>query len=150
MLSFEKLDPYSRRFAERLFTTYPQWRTLAFVDPEGGPPPGSLELAVPSPVAGRELRIRTYANQITVDFGPHGWHDHFGEGSSVDERAIFESAVAFISDLLAERVVVATHFFFGRPWWSRPMRTDRLRKPLVGRIEAYSWSGGRDAILGWR
>ena len=150
MLSLDELNPYSRRFAERLFTAYPRWRERAIVDPNGGSPPGSLRVRVPSPVSTRELGVRTYGEQITVDFGPHGWHDHFGEWSGKDEGAIFAAALAFIADLLAERVVLATRCLFGRPVWSRPMRADRLRKPLFGRLEVYSWSGGRDDVLGAR
>ena len=53
-----------------------------------------------------------------------------------------------IEDLLGDRFVVVIRLFFGRPAWSRAVRVGRVRRPLVGRVEAYSWSGAQDATVG--
>jgi hypothetical protein len=148
MLSPVQLNRYSQRFVERLLAVHPEWRALAQQDPEGFPAPGSLLIELPSPVASRRLLIRTYGNQITIDFGPHGWHEHFGPWRGPSDEVVFAAALAFIEDLLADRLVVVTRVFFGRPVWSRAVEASRVRKPWVGRVEVYSWSGARDATLG--
>ena len=140
------LNEYSRRFADRLFAAHPEWRPLAQSDPEGFPPPGSLLVEVPSPVTGRGLWVRTYGDQITVDFGEHGWHEHFGADGKTEEVA-FTKALAFIEDLLSERVVVVTRIFFARPVWTRAIEATRVRPPLIGRVEVRSWTGAADAML---
>ena len=141
------LNEYSRRFAERLFVAHPEWRPLARSDPEGFPAPGSLLVEVPSPVTGRGLWVRTYGDQITVDFGEHGWHEHFGAESGKTEEAAFAKALAFIEDLLSERLVVVTRILFSRPAWTRAIEATRVRRPLIGRIEVRSWTGAADAML---
>jgi hypothetical protein len=147
MVSFAELDDFSRRFAERLFDRYPEWRQHAVLDPEGGVPPGSFHVTVPSPRTGNELWVRSYFKQITIDFGPHGWHEHFGEWSGSSESAIFDTALRFLDDLLNDRVVVITRRLFGRPMWTEAIRADRVRPPLFGRLEVYSWSGKLDTRL---
>jgi hypothetical protein len=144
------LNPYSQRFAERLFVAHPEWRTIAQRDPTGFPAPGSLLVTVQSPVAGRELWIRTYGDQVTVDFGQQGWHEHFGPGTATDEAGIFDAAIGFIDDLLNDRKVVATRYLFGRPLWSRAMDASRAHAPLFGRTAVISWSGRKDATLASR
>ena len=144
-----ELNPYSRRFAERLFSARPEWRELATRDPDGFPPPGSLLVSVASPVPGRRLLVRTYGDQVTVDFGPHGWHTHFLTAMSRDEAAAFDAALRLVDDLLAERVAVLSRELFGLRGWTRLIGPGVVpRRPLVGRVEVYSWRGGRDAVLG--
>ena len=133
MVALSELNAYSAMFAERLLATHPEWSALAERDPEGFPPPGSLLLEVQSPVSDRKLVIRTYGDQVTIDFGPHGWHDHFDVGASL----------AFIDDLMSDRVVIATRFLFGMRAWSRPVAAD-ARPPRFGQLEVYSWTGKHD------
>ena len=147
MASTADLNEFSQRFAERLFALRPDWAPLARVDPEGDSPPGSLLVEVPSPVPGRALSIRTYGNQVTVDFGPSGWHDHFISESGPQESVAFGRALGFIGDLIAERVVVTTRVLFGRPAWSRAVRVEHLRRPRFGQLDVYSWSGSRDGLV---
>jgi hypothetical protein len=144
-LALSDLNSFSRRFAEGLFAAHPEWRHLAEIDPEGFPEPGSLLVTVPSPVASRSLTIRTYGDQVTIDFGPTGWHDHFDAARSPRAAYEFRESLAFIADLLGERVVVTTRFLFGKRSWSRPQRTEHLRSPRFGRLEIYSWTGKHDA-----
>jgi hypothetical protein len=142
-----KLNAYSQGFTERLLAAHPEWESLARSDPEGFPEPGSLLVEVPSPVVGRALWVRTYGDQITVDFGEHGWHEHFGRESGKTDEAVFTKALAFIEDLLSDRLVLVTRIFFSRPVWTRAIEATRVRRPVVGRVEIRSWTGAADATL---
>lgn len=139
----DALDDYSRRFGERLFAAHPGWSGDARPDPDA---PGALLVEVPSPVAGRSLTIRTYGRQITVDFGPDGWHQHFGAERGSDE-ATYNAALSFIGDLLAERLVVLTRVLFGREMWMRAARVP-VRGPRFGALRVYSWTGRLDHVSG--
>ena len=86
--------------------------------------------------------IRTYGEQITVDFGPRGWHEHFPFNAG-SENEVFDRAIALIDDLIAERVVIITRVVFGWLKWSRAVRVSELRPPSLGTVEIYSWTGMR-------
>lgn len=144
------LNAFSQRFADRLLLAHPDWRPLLQHDPEGFPPPGSLHISVPSPVAGRTLLIRTYGDQVTIDFGPHGWHEHFLPAAHADEAAACTAALSFIEDLLTDRKVIATRCFFGRPVWGRALEAGRAHAPRFGQTRIVSWSGTQDATLSRR
>lgn len=141
------LNAFSQRFAGRLLLAHPDWRPLIQHDPEGFPPPGSLQISVPSPVAGRTLLIRTYGDQVTIDFGPHGWHEHFLPAAYADEPSACTAALHLIDDLLTDRKVIATRYFFGRPMWGRALEAGRAHPPLFGQTRIVSWSGTLDASL---
>lgn len=140
------LNQFSRRFADRLLAAHPDWQPLLQSDPHGFPPPGSLQVVVPSPVAGRQLLIRTYGDQVTVDFGPDGWHQHFLPEAHDNDASALSAALRFIDGLLADRVVVATRYVAGRRLWSRAIEASP-RGPRFGTVKIISWSGGRDEIL---
>jgi hypothetical protein len=144
------LNAFSQRFANRLLLAHPDWRPLIQHDPEGFPPPGSLHISVPSPVAGRALVIRTSGDQLTIDFGPHGWHEHFLPAAYADEASACTAALRFIEDLLTDRQVIATRYFFGRPAWGRALEAGHARTPLLGQTRIVSWSGTQDATLSRR
>jgi hypothetical protein len=141
------LNAFSKRFADRLLLVHPDWHPHLRHDPEGFPPPGSLHISVPSPVAGRTLLIRTYGDQVTIDFGPHDWHEHFLPAAYADEASAFTAVLRFIDDLLTDRKVIATRYFFGRPVWGRTLEAARAHAPLFGQTRIVSWSGARDATL---
>jgi hypothetical protein len=141
------LNAFSKRFADRLLLVHPDWHPHLQHDPEGFPPPGSLHISVPSPVAGRTLLIRTYGDQVTIDFGPHDWHEHFLPAAYADEASAFTAVLRFIDDLLTDRKVIATRYFFGRPVWGRTLEAARAHAPLFGQTRIVSWSGARDATL---
>jgi hypothetical protein len=142
-----ELNLFSQRFAERLFTAYPEWRSLARRDPDGFPEPGSLLLIVESPVTGRALTIRTYGNQVTVDFGPHGWHDHFLAAAPRDEQKAFDDAMGLLVALTRDQRVIVTRTVFRRFRWVRSLPLSSIRPPTFGRSEIISWSGRLDKTL---
>lgn len=141
------LNAFSRRFAEHLFAAHPEWRSLAERDPYGDPLPGSLLVRVPSPVPSRALSMQTYADQITIGFEPGFWHEHVLCTRTSDEPRLFDAALRLIDDLLSERTVVATRYWFGRPFLTRAIAPDRMQRPWWGRTEVVSWTGTRDATL---
>ena len=142
-----ELNPFSQRFAERLFAVFPEWRSLARRDPDGFPEPGSLLVSVESPVAGRSLAIRTYGNQVTIEFGPKGWHEHFLAQAPSDEWKAYDDAIVFLDALIGDQRVIVTHTLFGRFRWTRAMPASSVRPPRFGRSEIISWSGRRDKVL---
>jgi hypothetical protein len=144
------LNAFSQRFADRLLLAHPDWRPLIPHDPEGVAPPGSLHVSVPSPVAGRTLVIRTSGDQVTVDFGPHGWHEHFLPAAYADEASACTAALRFIEDLLTDRQVIVTRYFFGRPAGGRALEAGHAHAPLLGQTRIVSWSGTQDATLSRR
>jgi hypothetical protein len=100
------------------------------------------------------LTLRTYGGQVTIDFGPHGWHEHLGTWSGPTEAAAFDAALALIADLLAERVLVAAGMKGDQQGWLRLVREDEApprpwRIPWISadRVEVYSWRGLRDATF---
>ena len=85
--------------------------------------------------------VRTYGDQITIDFGPRGWHEHFGPLNAGNEDEVFDRALAFIDDLIADRIVIITRMFFGWSAWSRAIRVSEFRPPKLGTVKAHWWSG---------
>jgi hypothetical protein len=142
-----QLNPFSQRFAERLFAARPGWRGLARRDPDGFPDPGSLLVIVESPVAGRPLTIRTYANQVTIHFGPEGWHEHFLAQAPSDEGKAHEDAIAFLDALTRDERVIVMRTLFGPFRWTRAIPLSSARTPRFGRSEIISWSGRQDKTL---
>jgi hypothetical protein len=142
-----ELNPFSQRFAERLLTTHPEWRSLARLDPDGSPEPGSLLLVVESPVPGRPLTIRTSGNQVTIDFGPHGWHEHFLAPAPRYEQKAFDDAIAFLDALTRDQRVIVRRTLFRAFSWTRSMPVSGIRPPRFGRSEIISWSGRQDKTL---
>lgn len=141
------LNAFSRRFADALSAAHPERRELIRLDPEGFPAPGSLQVVIPSPVSGRELRVRTYGTQVTVDFGPDGWHQHFLPQAHGDDATACSAALRFIDDLVTDRVVVATRYIAGRRLWTRAIDATKVRGPRFGTTKIISWTGARDATL---
>ncbi len=88
--------------------------------------------------------IRTYGDQVTIDYGPRGWHDHFDVGKAPLATNEFDASLAFIQDLISEHVVVTTWILFGRRLGTRAVRTADLRRPRMGRVQVYSWTGKHD------
>ena len=108
------LNAYSQRFAAVLFAAYPRWHEFATVDTTEGVDEGALlvEISPPETAVRRELRgplrISTDEQQITVGFDVY--HTHFNRYAAELEAEAFADALAFLEDLLAERIAVAS-------WW---------------------------------
>lgn len=99
------LDPYSKRFADRFFRRYPQWRGYAATS-KADPCPWLLYLEIPAANknAACGMLIETGNNSITVGFDH--WHTHFEQ---IEEQT-FELAEVLVADLLAEKIVVVSYF----------------------------------------
>lgn len=141
MIDVATLNGFSARFAQRLFERYPEWREHAEMDPGQR---DTLRVAVAAPT-GAELVVRTYFDQITIDFGR--WHTHIGDWSGPDENARFEKALETIDAIVSGKSVVVTRFVFGRHAWSRLIPLEKVRRTVVGRLEVTSWTGARGAPL---
>ena len=141
------LNGFSRRFADLLLATHPEWRSLVRLDNEGFPAPGALQVVIPSPVPGRHMLIRTSGDQVTVDLGPDGWHEHFLAQAHGYETSPCSAAIRFIDDLMTDCVLIATRFVAGRRLWSRAVEAGDVRVPRFGNTKIISWTGTRDATL---
>lgn len=139
------LNEYSRRFAEQLFGVYPEWAERAAPDPWPNAAPGCFMLEVPSPMhPDRALSVSTARGEITVEFGAHGWHQHYdlpGDWEAVS----FAEALQAIADIVAERKMLATWFRDGEPCAMTLIPTG-VTPDLNGyeRVEYTSWCGTYD------
>ena len=142
------LNDYSRRFAEYLFSAFPQWEPLAGVDEAKGVTPVVLLVEVPAPVPSadgvdRGLLISTHKDEITVRFDRH--HSHSGWSDRPDEEA-FAGAVGFIEDVLEQRVKLVVSMN-GNEWvCSNIIGVREGPEILAGqRTCVRSWAGKFDA-----
>ena len=119
------------------------------MDSSAGSTPGSFLVEVPSPAdADQRLWVATDPGEITVGFGLHGWHGHFGEFIDMDEAAATVAALEEIADIVNERAVIATSFRDGRAVSSELLRADT---PIDTRhadyVEVVSWKGTHNAVV---
>ena len=143
MISFSDLNPHSQRFARLLFDQYPEWQALARVNPWANADIGCFAVEVPSPASHSHcLCVDTDGGEVTVGFGAHGWHTHFGPWTGDDELTTFTEAMSYIGRLLSEELVVADGFEKGEARWSET--TEPHEEPdfsHADRIEITSWNG---------
>ena len=145
----DRLNAYSRRFAERLFAVYPQWEGVATTEPWPNADPGCFLVEVPSPAdPDRRLWIGTDGGEITVGFGPHGWHTHYGSWTGADEETSFAEALEAIADILTDRRMVAAGILNGRAGASTLVAVDEDPE-LEGydQIDYISWTGTQDRSI---
>ena len=115
--------------------------------PTRGPTP--IQAALPSrsdrACSDRRLWVGTDGGEITVGFGPHGWHDHYGEWTGADEASSFAEALHDIADIMAERKILATGFRRGQLGGATLIPTGETAD-LEGheRVEYMSWCGTYD------
>jgi hypothetical protein len=112
--------------------------------------PGSFVVEVPSPVhPERKLWVGTDGNEITVGFGEHGWHTHFGDWVHQNEAESFEAALEEIAAILSEDWVLAVGFREdGTPGLS--ILVPVCQDPKLGdypRVEYFSWYGTHDRVV---
>jgi hypothetical protein len=96
-----RLNTFSAQFVERLRLAHPEWQAFGR---ESEFEVGAVEYRVPRPHGGEPpLVICTVGDEVTVEFDRV--HKHFGWSDVPDEKA-YDEALAFIDDILAERVVI--------------------------------------------
>ena len=96
-----RLNEFSAQFARRLLLAHPEWQGFAR---DSEIESGAVEYCVPRPHGDDSpLVVSTDGDQVTVEFDY--MHKHFGWSDVPDDRA-FDEALAFIEDILEERVVV--------------------------------------------
>jgi len=103
-------NEFSRRFADAIFAEFPDWRTTGTLS-DANDDGSTWSLKVPSPQHDDDtfpLHILTEDDEITVSFDYY--RTHFGDGAG-EEETTFRNALAFIRDIVAERVSVVS-------WWS--------------------------------
>jgi hypothetical protein len=150
MIRRDALNPFSRRFADVLFQTYPDWQQYVDLDPWPNHDPGCFVVWVPSPAdPDRQLWVGTDGDEITVGFGPE-WHSHYGTWTGASEEKSFGEALSTIAGILAGRLIVATGMKRGEPRVSSLIATDE--EPDFGslpleQVVFSSWSGTHDRTL---
>jgi len=148
MIRFDDLSSFSRRFAQRLFEAYPQWRQYATIPDGEGWNDGVLSVVVQSPAGDRELSIDTDGDEITVGFGEHGWHAHFWAWDGLDENTVFAQAMDEIARILNDDVAILTRFVDGAARSSETFsQGEEVEFKNSDRIEICSWLGTRNATL---
>jgi hypothetical protein len=150
MALLDELNPYSRRFAERLLAAHPEWEGRLTLTPWPNAEPGSFVVAVPSPAdPERELWVSTDGGEVTVGFGRE-WHAHYGERTGDDEADSFAQALDDVEGILTERLVLATGFRGGEPIVAalipagHPPAFGGVEAPGLERVEIASWLGTHD------
>ena len=109
-----ELNEYSSRFADVLFSAFPEWRRYQFEKlPEifSGDTTGSLLVYIPCPTPSKDLPdgnyllIETADGEVTVSWDR--FHTHFDMWSGVPETQGFTEAVEFLHSLITEEVSIA-------------------------------------------
>jgi hypothetical protein len=146
MDDLKELNAFSRAFADTLFARYPEWRAFAEAySPGDAGPKTCLMVKVPAPErADVDHSLVIYADdEVTVDFDCY--HCHYNWPPDFDESDSSLNALAFIEEILSERVGVVS-------WWEgdkmRVSSTFRLGvpdqlQPVPGttRVRRRSWQG---------
>jgi hypothetical protein len=148
VIALDDLNPFARRFAQTLFSAYPEWRELAAVDTTPGAEPGSLALEVPSPAHPEvRLTLATEGGEVKVGLGA-AWHTHFGSWTGADEPTSFAQALACIAEIVAEERVLAVGSAAGEPRCAvLSAEPEAFDASEADRLEVYSWRGTRDATV---
>ena len=149
MVQLDDLNPFARGFAVALFAVRPDWQGFAAVETGEHAEPGCLALSVSAPAnVDRHLWIGTWAEEVTVGFGRHGWHAHFGRYLDMDHAQSYRAAIQEIEAIVSDRLTILTKFRHGRMTSSETLWADDA--PEFGEadwVEIESWSGSRDATL---
>ncbi len=149
-MDFERLDPFSREMANRLFAKYPDWRRFARAEKaENGT--AYLSVTVPAPAeahADHDLTITTSGAKVTIGFDYYHCHFHAAVGDG--EHFGADYAFHFIDRLLNERIAVIS-WWQGNEWRAFSIReggVNVMPDDLVGpsdRQRIRSWRGSLNA-----
>lgn len=119
MIQMDKLDDYSKRFAEMLFGTFPEWKQFASVKLINETyKSGFLVVEVPALTKGLITNDMILKNgdylwiysdgEITVGFDYH--HTHFDNFDFQTEAQNFADAVSFIQQIIDEKICCVAVF----------------------------------------
>lgn len=111
-MDLSQLNDFSRRFASMLFGAHPDWSQHASMESVDNGARRTLLVQVSPPRPSdfmSPLVVSTDWDEVTVSFD--AYHCHFCDGMDGSEAEAFEEAMAFIDDLLAERVLMVS-------WWN--------------------------------
>jgi hypothetical protein len=120
-MDLDRLDFFSRTFADLLFASYPEWIALAANERQVGQQEDYLVVVVPGESQAdlnEPLWITTNDNEITV--GIDSYHLHFNEwpkssfDSSVHEWDGHRAALDFVKSVIEEKTAIVTVWSDGR------------------------------------
>ena len=146
MISLDELNPFSRRFASRLFEKYPEWREFSSIPTGQYWDAGVLKVEVPSPRGDRQLIVDTNGGEVTVYFGGGGWHSHNTPMADLDEPA-FDGALSDIAAILSEDLAILIRYADNEVRSSVTLWRDQdITFRGADRVQVVSWLGNRDAV----
>jgi len=153
MIDLAKLNDHSRQFATRLFRDWPEWVQHARFDPYEDFEKEALLVEVPRPVDGSShgLFITTSEWEISVGFGEN-FHTRFGVTGEPEEANFHDTALIFLRDFVAEKIVIATAYE-DKEWlgsWKVDLTREALDTLHVDEgtwVQIRSWSGNLDQVL---
>ena len=153
MIDLDRLNDHSRQFATQLFKRWPEWLQYARFDPYEDFEKEALLVEVPRPVDGSThgLFITTSEWEISVGFGEN-FHTRFGTSGEPASGNFYAEAMQFLSDFVAERLVVAIAYQ-DNEWlgsWKIHLNKESLDEVTVGpgeTIKIRSWLGTYDREL---
>lgn len=143
----DSLNPYSRKVAAALLTALPQFIDYIHIDNSPGAPEGSLLVRMPQPMESDEpgLYIATDVEEITVGF--RGCYVHFMDYEHTGSDEHIARAIAYIRDLLEDRIVIKKWFRHGILCGSSLDTPNTLPSPSrngITTVEMISWTGTHD------
>lgn len=146
----DSLNPYSHRVACNLLSKLPHLAYYALPDNSPGAPEGSLLIRMPQPTNSAEpgLYVATDVEEITVGFRACYVHFMDYEHTGTDEH--IDRAIAYIEDLLEDRIVIKKWFRQGILCGSSLDAPNILPSPSrsgITTVEMISWSGTNDKTV---
>jgi hypothetical protein len=142
-LDFGKLDGYSKRFSEYLFSIFPEWKRFATTEKDEFTGNWYVQVEIPSPLhdSQRNLCISTFNEEITV--GNEKFHTHFCYGES--EQVDFHDAIEFIKSILDEKILFAISFNDDKWAGSESFELGEEPSSVEGvNVQIQSWKGTYD------
>jgi len=149
LMTAPPLDDYSAFALPRILERFPEWKDCLHF--RAARPSGLhfvvIEIDAPLQSVEQGLYVGTEDAELTVGF--HTYHCHFTDWNDAKDRATLEAGLDFASNLLSEKVGVATNYrddqWAGGTWIDLPHPGPL---PLVAqnatRITLRSWRGTFD------
>jgi hypothetical protein len=147
MMDLERLDQFSKVFAQRLFSEYPDWIEFAKFGNASGADLDYLVVEVPSPASAdlaRPLLIYTVGGEVSVGFDYY--HAHYFDQTMFPANS---DVFAFIAKILSEEIAIGSGW--DRDIWRGSWPIERGEDPIfttplhpMTRIRVRSWRGNFD------